>query len=108
MSRPAPTVLAIFAVQGTQVTSRPPPRVSTAERYRMRANSCDTLGWCCVQYVLHWPTFPSVPALRSTNFAADRSVLFVSFKATMTESDFSGPFIIGYGRVGRWRVADVE
>ena len=47
--------------------------------------------------VLNWPTFPLVPALRSTGSAADHSALFVGFPATMTESDFSGPFIIGYG-----------
>ena len=40
---------------------------------------------------------PSVPALRSTNSAADRSALFVGFTATMAGSDFSCPFIIGYG-----------
>src|SRR5262245_59192772 len=45
------------------------------------------------QRVLDWPAFPLVPALRSTNSAADRSALFVGFPATMTESDFSGPCI---------------
>ena len=76
---------------------RLPPRVSTAERCRMRANTSDTLVWLRVQHVLYWPAFPLVPALCSTNSATDRSALFVGFPATMAESDFSGPFIIGYG-----------
>src|SRR5271169_2708574 len=63
----------------------------------MRANTCVTLIRLRVQHVLNWPAFPLVPALRSTGSAADRSALFVSFAATMAKSDFSSPFIIGYG-----------
>src|SRR5438876_2890211 len=59
--------------------------------------SCVTLTRLGVRRVLSWRAFPSVPALRSTNSAADRSTLFVGFPATMAGSDFSGPCIIGYG-----------
>ena len=44
-----------------------------------------------------WPAFPLVPALRSTRSATGAPALFAGFFATMAESDFSGPFIIGYG-----------
>ena len=37
------------------------------------------------------------PPLAPTSSAADRSALFASFPATMAESDFSRPCIIGYG-----------
>ena len=47
-------------------------------------------------------------ALGSAGSAAVGTALFVGFTATMAESDFSRPCIIGYGRVGRWRVADFE
>src|ERR1700732_385432 len=45
--------------------------------------SCATLTRLGVRRVLSWRAFPSVPALRSTNSAADPSALFVSFPATM-------------------------
>src|SRR5271169_5385386 len=74
---------------------------------RMRSSACDALARLCVRCVLCWSAFPLVPALRSTGSAAfgsaaDRSAagcpaLFVGFIATMAGSDFSGPFIIGYG-----------
>jgi hypothetical protein len=51
--------------------------------------SCVTLTRLGVRRVLRWRAFPSVPALRSTNSAADPSALFVGFPATMAESDFS-------------------
>ena len=35
--------------------------------------------------MLSWPAFPSVPALRSTNSAADHSALFVGFPAVGSE-----------------------
>ena len=59
--------------------------------------SCVTLTRLGVRRVLSWRAFPSVPALRSTNSAADPSALFVGFPATMAGSDFSCPYIIGYG-----------
>src|ERR1700726_283788 len=40
---------------------------------------CVTLTRLRVRRVLSWPAFSSVPALRSTNSAADRSALFVGF-----------------------------
>src|SRR5229473_348946 len=75
--------------------------------FRMRSSACDTLTRLCARHVLCWPAFPLVSALRSTGSAAvgsaaDRSAagcstLFAGFPATMTESDFSCPCIIGYG-----------
>src|SRR6516165_4101513 len=47
-----------------------------------------------------WFAFPSAPALRSTDSAADTvsgSALFAGFLATMTGLDFPRPCIIGYG-----------
>src|SRR4249919_4134522 len=68
---------------------------------------CDTLIWPCVPHVLCWPAFLLVSALGSTGSAANSSAvdcsaaecsaLFVGFTATMAESDFSCPCIIGYG-----------
>src|SRR2546423_12110253 len=65
--------------------------------FRMRSSACDTFARLCVRYVLCWSAFPLVPALRSTDSAADCSALFAGFIATMAGSDFSGPCIIGYG-----------
>ena len=42
-------------------------------------------------------TFPSAPALGSTNSAAGCPALFVGFTATMAGSDFSCSYIVGYG-----------
>jgi hypothetical protein len=73
--------------------------------------SCVTLTRLGVRRVLSWRAFPSVPALRSTNSAADRSALFVGFTATTAWSDFSCPYIIGYGsspsRCGPSRSRDI-
>src|SRR5574337_417727 len=44
-----------------------------------------------------WLVFPLVLALGSTRSAADRSALFAGFPATMARSDFSDPYIIGFG-----------
>ena len=43
------------------------------------------------------PAFPLVPLLPSAGSAADRPALFVGVPGTMSESDFSGPFIGIYG-----------
>ena len=64
---------------------------------RMRSSACDTLSRFCARHVLCWPAFPSAPALRSTGSAAGCPALFVGFLATMAESDFPGPCIIGFG-----------
>src|SRR5205807_7976789 len=45
--------------------------------------TCVTLTRLGVRRVLTWPAFPSVPALFSTNSAADRSALFTGFTATL-------------------------
>jgi hypothetical protein len=49
---------------------------------RTRSSACDTLSRSCARRVLCWPTFPLVPALRSTDSAADCSALFGDFIAT--------------------------
>src|SRR6516225_1470349 len=70
--------------------------------FRMRSNACDTLIRLCARHVLCWSAFPLVSALGSIGSAVDCSTagcatLFAGFAATMTESDFSCPCIIGYG-----------
>src|SRR6266568_4800220 len=70
---------------------------------RMRSNACDTLNRLCARHVLCWSTFPLVSALGSPGSAAVASpadcstavctALFAGFAATMTESDFSCPYI---------------
>ena len=64
---------------------------------RTRSSPCDTPLRFCARRVRGWPVFPLVPALCSTHSAAGRPALFAGFIARMAESDFSGPFIIGYG-----------
>jgi hypothetical protein len=64
---------------------------------RMRSSACDTLTRLCARRVLCWSAFPLVSVLGSTGSAADRSALFAGFAATMAESDFPRPCIIGYG-----------
>jgi hypothetical protein len=81
-------------------------RFLTFAAFRMRSSACDTIVQLCVRHVLCWSAFPLVSALGSTGsaavgFVADRSAagcstLFVGITATMTESDFSCPCIIGY------------
>src|SRR4029450_7108591 len=63
----------------------------------MRSSACDTLTRLCVRRVLCWLAFPLASALRSTGSATVETALFVGFPATMAESDFSRPCIIGYG-----------
>ena len=64
---------------------------------RIRSAACDTLSRFCVRRVL-WPSgFPLGSALGSTGSAEADAPLFAGFTATMAESDFSMPFIIGYG-----------
>src|SRR6266542_1186898 len=65
--------------------------------FRMRSNACDTLTRLCARHVLCWSTFPLVSALGSPGSAAVCTALFAGFAATMTESDFSCPYIIGHG-----------
>jgi hypothetical protein len=64
---------------------------------RTRASPGDTPLRFCARRVRGWPVFPLVPALCSTHSAAGCPALFAGFIARMAESDFSGPFIIGYG-----------
>ncbi|MDR6413101.1 hypothetical protein J2797_006372 [Paraburkholderia terricola] len=64
---------------------------------RTRSSACGTLARFCARHVCDWSVFPLVPALGSTHSAASFPALFAGFFATMAESDFSRPFIIGYG-----------
>ena len=63
----------------------------------MRSGAGDTLIRFCARRVLCWLAFPLVCALGSTGSAVDRSALFVGFTATMAQSDFPPPCIIGFG-----------
>jgi len=65
--------------------------------FRTRSGVCDTLSRHCVRHVRHRFAFSLASALRSTASAAGRPALFGGFVATMTESDFSCPCIIGFG-----------
>src|SRR6476469_8611432 len=65
--------------------------------FRMRSSACDTLSRLCVRYVLCCSAFRLVPALGSTSSAAGCTALFAGFTATLAESDFSCPCVIGYG-----------
>jgi len=69
----------------------------TSAAFRTRSGLCDALSRLGVRSVSSWSAFPSAPALGSTNSATDRSALFAGFIATMAGSDFSRPFIVGYG-----------
>ena len=64
---------------------------------RARPSACDTLFRFCVRQVLCWFAFLPVPALRSTSSATGCPALFADFVGAMTESDFSGSCIIGFG-----------
>jgi hypothetical protein len=57
----------------------------------------DTLSRFCARRVRCCLAFPSVPALGSICSAPGRPALFAGFFATMAESDFSRPYIIGFG-----------
>src|SRR5208337_5022064 len=63
----------------------------------MRACACDTASRLCVRTVVCWSAFSLVPPLGSTCSSAARAASFAGFTATMGESDFSGPFIVGFG-----------
>src|SRR6266478_3133701 len=58
---------------------------------------CHTFPVLRARRVLCWLAFPSASALGSTDSAAGCPALFVGFPATIAESDFPRPFIIGYG-----------
>jgi hypothetical protein len=64
---------------------------------RMRACARDTASRLCVRTVFCRSTFSLVPPLRSTDSFAASAAPFASFPATMGRSDFSRPFIVGYG-----------
>jgi len=64
---------------------------------RTRASAWVTRSRLCVRCVLCWSAFPLVPGLGSANSATSRQALFIGFIATMSESDFSGSCISGFG-----------
>ena len=73
------------------------PRGSRCTNRRIRSAACDTLSQPCVWRMLWLSRFPSGSVLRSIGSAGTVVPLFADFKATIPESDFSMPFIIGYG-----------
>ena len=72
-------------------------RGSRRTNCRIRSAACGALSRRCVRRVLWPPGFPLGSVLGSIGSAGTRVPLFVDFTATTTESDFSMPFIIGYG-----------
>ena len=72
-------------------------RGSRCTNCRIRSAACVTLSRSCVRNVLWLPGFPLGSTLGSTGSAGADAPLFVGFTATMAESDFSMPFIFGYG-----------
>ena len=72
-------------------------RGSRCTNCRIRSAACVTLSRSCVRRVL-WPSrIPLGSVLRSIDSAGTLIPLFADFTATIPESDFSMPFIIGYG-----------
>ena len=64
--------------------------------FRTRSGTCDTLSRHCVRHVRHRFAVSLASALCSTASAAGHPALFGGFVATMAESDFSCPCIIGF------------
>src|ERR1700704_2004791 len=74
-----------------------PFRFILVKASRMRACARDTASRLCVRTVFCRSTFSLVPPLRSTDSFAASAAPFARFPATMGRSDFSRPFIVGYG-----------
>ena len=74
-----------------------PPRVDDGEARRTRSSPGDTLVRRGVRGVSVWIVFPSALVLGSPPSAEGCPPAFARFVATTTRSDFSGPYIIGYG-----------
>ena len=64
---------------------------------RTRSSACDTRARSCARCVLCCSAFSLVSGLGSPHSAAGFPALFVGFPATTPKSDFSRPFITGYG-----------
>ena len=73
------------------------PRVVDGEACRTRSSAWVTRARSCARCVLCWPAFPLVSGLGSARSADGSPPLFAGFSATTPKSDFSCPFIIGYG-----------
>src|SRR5271165_3180023 len=65
--------------------------------FRTRSKPWDAPSRLGVRSVSPCPAFPLVPALGSPDSSTGRPASFVGFDATVAGSDFSGPFIVGYG-----------
>ena len=72
-------------------------RGSRCTNRRIRSAACVTLSRSCARRVLWLSGFPSGSVLRSIDSAGTAVPLFADFTASTTESDFSMPFIIGFG-----------
>ncbi len=70
---------------------------SSLAAVRTRSSPGDTLARRGVRRVLARPVFSSAPSLGSTSSDLGRPTPFAGFPATMEGSDFSRPFIIGFG-----------
>src|SRR5271155_1281770 len=64
---------------------------------RTRSIPDDGVARSCARTPCGPAAFPSAPALGSTHSASGCPDLFAGFAATMAGSDFSSPFIAGYG-----------
>jgi len=71
--------------------------LSSLAAVRTRSSPGDTLARLGVRRVLVCPVFSSAPSLRSTGSGSGRPLPFADFPATMKGSDFSSPYIIGFG-----------
>ena len=65
--------------------------------FRIRATACGTLARHWVRCVLWQSGFPSVEALSSGDSAEARAPLFAALTGRTASSDFSKPFITGFG-----------
>src|SRR5205085_618808 len=70
---------------------------SSLAAVRTRSSPGDTLARLGVRRVLVCRVFSSAPSLRSTRSGSGRPSPFAGFPATMKGSDFSSPYIIGFG-----------
>ena len=71
-----------------------PCRLATC---RTRSSACDTFSRSCARRVLCCSAFPLASALCSANSSAGCPASFIGFSATMVESGFPCPCVIGYG-----------
>ena len=85
-----------FAVPSLGPVGRGMPFLSCAA-LRTRSIPDDGAARFCARTPCGPATFPSAPALGSTHSSPGRPGSFAGFTATTARSDFSSPFIAGYG-----------